>query len=64
MATLIEENIYLELAYSFKGLVYYHHGEVQSSRQADMVLKKKLRVLHLNLQATEGDCHPRPSLNI
>ena len=49
-ATLIKESISLGLAYSFRGLVHYHHG----SMQADMVLEKELRVLHLDLQAA-GD---------
>ena len=31
---------------SFRGLVHYRHG----SMQADMVLEKELRVLHLDLQ--------------
>jgi hypothetical protein len=46
MATHINKNISLGLAYSFRGLVHYRHG----SMQADMVLEKELRVLHLDLQ--------------
>ena len=52
MTTLIKENISLWLAYSFKGLVYYCHGGKHTDMQADMVLEKKLRVLHLDLKAT------------
>jgi hypothetical protein len=37
MATLIKENISLELAYR---LVHYHHGGKHGGTQADMVLKK------------------------
>ena len=48
--TLIKENISLELAYSFRGLLHYHHGR-KPSMQADKVLEKELRVLHLDLQA-------------
>jgi hypothetical protein len=54
-ATLIKENISLALAYSSRGLVHYHHGRKHGSVQADIVLKKELRVLHLHLKETE-DC--------
>ena len=50
MATLIKENISLGLVYSFRGLIYYHHG-----KKADLVLEKEVRVLHLDLQAAKGD---------
>ena len=33
-------------------LVHYHHGGKHGSMQADMVLEKELRVLHLDLKAT------------
>ena len=49
-ATRIKANIELELAYSVRGLVHYHHGGKLGSRQADMVLEA-LRVLHLDLKA-------------
>ena len=55
MATLINENISLGLAYSFRGFVHYHHGEKHDSIHEDMVLKY-LRVLYIDLQASEGDC--------
>ena len=58
LAILIKENIYLGLAYRFRGLVHYHHGGKHGSLQADMVLEKELRVLHLDQQAAEGDCVP------
>jgi len=45
VATLIKENISLGPAYSFRGLVHYHHGGKHG--QADLVLEKELRVLHL-----------------
>jgi hypothetical protein len=54
-ATLIKKNISLGLACSFRGLVHYHHGGKHGSMKTDMVLEKKLRVLHLDPQAT-GDC--------
>ena len=38
-ATIIKENISLGLAYSFRGLVCYHQGEMHGSMQADMVLE-------------------------
>jgi hypothetical protein len=49
MATLIKESISLGLAYSFRDLVHYCHG----SMQVDIVLERKLRVLHLGPQAAE-----------
>jgi hypothetical protein len=57
MATLIKGNIYLELAYSIRGLVHDHHSEKPGSRKADMVLERELRVPHLDLQVM-GDCKP------
>jgi hypothetical protein len=48
IATLIKESISLGLTYSFKGSVLYHHGGKHGSMQADMVLEKELRVLHLD----------------
>jgi len=39
------------LVYSFRGSV--HYGEKHGSVQADMVLGKKLRVLHLDLEAAK-----------
>jgi hypothetical protein len=56
-ATLIKENISLGLNYSFRDLVHYHH-EKHGSIQADMVLEKEMRALHLDPQAAEGDCVP------
>ena len=44
------------LAYSFRGLAHYHFGGTHGTVQADMVLEKELKVLHLDLKATEGDC--------
>jgi hypothetical protein len=35
----------LELTYSFRGSVYYHHGRKYGSMQADLVLEE-LSVLH------------------
>ena len=35
----------------FRDLVHYHHGGKHGSMQADMVLEKELRVLHIDLQA-------------
>jgi hypothetical protein len=42
-----KENIYTRLAYRFRGLVHYCHGIEHGSTQADMVLEKELRLLHL-----------------
>jgi hypothetical protein len=41
----------LGLAYSFRGSVHYHHDGKHGSIQADMVLEKKLRVMHLDTKA-------------
>jgi hypothetical protein len=41
------------MAYSFRGSVYYHHGRKHDNMQADMVLEKELRILHLNLLQSE-----------
>jgi hypothetical protein len=54
-ATLIS-NVYLGLAYRFRGSVHYQCGGNHGSVQADMMLEKEPRVLHLDLQAAEGDC--------
>jgi hypothetical protein len=49
----LKENI---LIYSFRGLAHYHHGGKHGSTfQANIALEKELRVLHLNLQAAEGN---------
>jgi hypothetical protein len=50
--SFIKENTYVGLAYSFRVIVHYHHGGKYCSAQADMVLEKELRVLHLDLKAT------------
>jgi hypothetical protein len=43
----------LGLAYRVRGLAYYLHGGKHNNVQADMVLEKKLRVLHLDPQVAE-----------
>jgi hypothetical protein len=50
-ATLIREDISVGLAYSFRDSVHDHHGRKHSGRQADTVLEKELRVLHLEWKA-------------
>ena len=37
----------------FRSLVHCHHSGKHGGMQADMVLKKELRVVHLDLQAAE-----------
>ena len=49
MAALIKENILVRLAYTFTGLVHYHHDGKHSNIETDMVLEEP-RVLHLDLQ--------------
>jgi hypothetical protein len=48
MAALIKENILVRLAYTFTGLVHYHHDGKHSNIETDMVLEEP-RVLHLHL---------------
>jgi hypothetical protein len=57
-ATLIDETISWGLAYKFRGLVCFHHGGKHDSFQADMVLRKELRVLHLDIQAAGRNYFP------
>ena len=45
----------MELAYRFRGLVYYHNGKEHSGIQAGIVLQKEPRVLHLDWQAAERE---------
>jgi hypothetical protein len=54
-AILIKDNTELGLAYSFRSSVHYSHGWKHGSLQADMVLVKELRVLHLDQQAVGSD---------
>jgi hypothetical protein len=44
----------LGLAYRFRALDHYHGGK-HGNVQADTVLEKELRILHLDQQAAEGD---------
>ena len=46
------------LAYSFRGLVRYHHGGKHGSVQADMVLERELRVLYLHSNAARKRVSP------
>lgn len=39
------------LAYSFKDLVHYCHRRKHGGMEADMLLEKELKVLHMNPQA-------------
>ena len=51
------------LAYSFRGLDHYYHvGTWQC--EGKYGVGEGFRVLHLDPQAAEGDCHTRPSLSI
>jgi hypothetical protein len=47
----------LELAYSFRGSVYYDHGGKHGSIHADMVLEGP-RVLHLHPKAAKKPISP------
>ena len=52
-ATVTKENISLGVAYRFSVLVLYHHGRKHGSMQADVVLEREVKVLHLALQEVE-----------
>jgi hypothetical protein len=41
----------LELAYSFRDFIHYHHGGKYGSMQTDIVLEKEYRVPCLDPQA-------------
>jgi hypothetical protein len=59
-ATLIWDNIYLGLAYSFRDSGHYYSGRKHHNKiLADLVLEQELRVLHLDLKATRRDWHPQ-----
>ena len=49
-AILITKSTYLGLAYSFRGLVYYHHG----GKLANILVLVELRALHFNPQVVNG----------
>ena len=55
-ASLIKDNIYLGVAYSFRCSVHYSHGEKQDSMQPDMMLDEP-RVLHLDPKHPGEDFH-------
>ena len=59
MTTLTKGN--MQLGLSFRDSVHYGHGR----KQADMVLEKELRVLHLDQQGAGRDnVASRPGLSI
>jgi hypothetical protein len=45
--------VFVVLPYSFKGSIHYHHDGKHGRLMADMVLEKKLRVLHLDPKAAK-----------
>ena len=51
------------MAYSFRGLVHYHHGRKHGSLQADMVLVEP-RGLHFDLQTARSLLQLRLSLGV
>ena len=54
-ATLLEADISLGLADSFRGLHHYHDGGKACQHDSRLVLEE-VRVLHLYIQTAEGDC--------
>ena len=59
MATLMKENIELELACSFIGLAHYHNGKIHDWRDVTLDssthVARELRVLNPQLQAAERE---------
>ena len=53
-ATLIKDSILSGLAFSLRGLVYYHYSGKYGSFQANMV-QEELRILHLDPKAAAGE---------
>jgi hypothetical protein len=56
-AALTEEGVQLGLAYSFRGLIYFHYGGKHGSMWADVGLEKELRVLHPDPQPAGREQH-------
>jgi hypothetical protein len=52
-----KRNHLIVAVYRVRGFVHYQHGREHGDTQADMVLKKQLRVLYLNDQATRRESH-------
>jgi hypothetical protein len=49
------------LAYHFRGSIHYYHGKMHSSVRVDIVLEKKLKVLHLDLRIAKRRLSPTGS---
>lgn len=62
--TFIKESTSLGLASRFQYLFHYHHGRKHCGVQADMVMKKDLRVPDLHRQVTARNNDNRADLNI
>ena len=60
MASLTKETIKWAGS-QFRGLVQDHHGENHRVMHTDMVLKKKLRFVHLDQKAAGRESYPGPS---
>lgn len=58
-ATIIKDD-YLGVAYCFRGSSHYYPGRKNGSIQANMVLKKKLRILDLDAKAAITRSIPLP----
>ena len=63
-AAPIKDNILMGLAYRSRALVHYHHGRKHGGVQADMVLEKKLRVLHPGQQAAGREYDTGPGFSL
>ena len=57
MIKYLYKKYFIEAGFQFRDLIHYH-GRKHGSVQADMVLEKELRVLHVDAQIAEGDCVP------
>jgi hypothetical protein len=59
-----KEQHLIEAVLKFRGLFHYCHSQKHGSMQTDMVLEGQLRVLHLDLQATQRENNPRLDLTV
>jgi hypothetical protein len=58
-ATLLQENISLGLAYSFRGFAHYHHGRRHGGVYTDMVIEK----FSISIGRQQNQNDSRPSLS-
>ena len=52
-----KDEYFIEACLQFRSLVHCHYGREHGSMQADMMLEKELRVLHLDPRAAGRHSH-------